>query len=421
MSGNSLRLALVHPRVDPSRGGAETYVADLARGLIAAGHRVDVVTADAAPGALPDDAGLIRVALGRAGRLGRVVEFAVESEATLRSIGRNFDCTVGFINTWHQDVIIPQGGLHAGSLERNARRYAAGPARWCYASGKRLNPKDWVYRWIERRQYEPARGTRVVAVSHLVRGHLERYRGVGGDRVRVIPNAIDADRLAVGDRAATRAAFRARLGIGERDLLGLFVGHNPRLKGLPALLDTLGAYQAARPGARPIHLAVCAGGDLGDYRRRAERLGLGGRVHLLGFEEDVRPCFHGADFLAHPTYYDPCSLVVFEALACGLPVVTTLSNGAAEVMTNGVQGFVVGRPDAREEWLDALALLGDDARRAAMSEAARTLGREQSFDRHVGRLVELFREVAARKRQLHAGSRSARGPHATAAARTVVR
>ena len=55
----------------------------------------------------------------------------------------------------------------------------------------------------------------------------------------------------------------------------------------------------------------------------ARDLGLQDVVHLLGFQADIRPCFHASDFFALPTYYDPCSLVVFEALACGLPVITT--------------------------------------------------------------------------------------------------
>lgn len=407
----SLRLALIHPRVEPARGGAETYVVDLCHALVAEGHRVDVVTSEVSPGVLPAAAGLIRVPARGATRLGRLVDFARASERIMRPIESRYDCTVGFINTWHHDVIVPQGGLHAGSLTHNARRLPPGPPRWLYRLSKRANPKDWVYRWIERRQYDAARGARVVAVSQLVAGHLEHFRGVSGDRVRVIPNAIDAGRLEVVDAAAERARFRARLGLGDRDLIGLFVGHNPRLKGLPALFRAMGRWNKDRPEGRPIHLAVCGGGDLAPFERLSARLGLSGRVHLLGFQDDIRPCFHGSDFFLHPTYYDPCSLVVFEALACGLPVVTTRSNGAGEIMESGVHGFVLSRPDAKAEWSNAFEALADETYRSTMSAAARRLGREQSFDRHLAALIELFREVARTKRRRHPAGRWATGPH----------
>ena len=125
-----------------------------------------------------------------------------------------------------------------------------------------------------------------------------------------------------------------------------------------------------------------------------EQLGLREHVHLLGFQADIRPCFHAADFFALPTYYDPCSLVVFEALACGLPVITSGCNGAGELIEAGQQGFVVPTPDSREALADALDGMTDDASRRLMAAKAERLGREQSFDRHVARLVEVFEKVA---------------------------
>src|SRR5439155_13157775 len=102
--------------------------------------------------------------------------------------------------------------------------------------------------------------------------------------------------------------------------------------------------------------------------------GLGNTVHLLGFQPDIRPCFHAADFFVLPTYYDPCSLVVFEALACGLPVITTACNGAGELIAEGREGFVVNAPDARAHLADALDRMAVDEPRRLMSTYARKLG-----------------------------------------------
>ena len=389
-----MRIALNYHRVDPTRGGAETYVVDLATRLVRDGHRVDLFANAWRDGCLPPEVTTHRVPVSGLTRWERIWSFAANSEKSLRTAESEIDCSVGFINTWHQDVLIPQGGVHDASLEANARRFPAGLRRRLYVLGKRSNPKRWIYRAIEAKQYDPARGTRFVAVSEMVRGHLERFQGVERDRVDVIPNAIDADRLAVPDRFATRRAFREEFGLDEGDLVALFVGHNYALKGLGPLLEALARRS---PTSRPIHLVACGGGDVGPYRAMAERLGLTKTVHLAGFRPDIRAPFWGSDFFVLPTYYDPCSLVVFEALACGLPVITTACNGAGELIREGREGFVVSHPDALDDLADRLDRMTDDVARRAMSIEATRLGREQSFDRHVARLLEVFARVAESK------------------------
>ena len=411
-----MRLALNYGRVDPSRGGAETYVVDLCRRLLDGGHRVDLFANEWRADALPPDLTIRRVTSTGPTRWQRLWSFAANSEEALRAAESDFDCTIGFINTWHQDVLIPQGGVHDASLEANSKRFPAGWRRQAYLLGKRSNPKRWIHGAIEARQYDPARKTRFVAVSRMVRGHLERFRGVDRDRVDVIPNAIDAGRLAVDDPGATREAFRAKFGLGPGDLVALFVGHNYALKGLAPLLHALAHRMRRDPGGRPVHLVACGGRDVERYRALAADLGLSATVHLAGFQPDIRPPFWASDFFVLPTYYDPCSLVVFEALACGLPVITTACNGAGEVITEGREGFVIQTPDARAHLADAIDRMADDRDRAAMSARAATLGREQSLDRHVAGLVEVFERVAESRRSAassphsHSHPQRAEGP-----------
>jgi UDP-glucose:(heptosyl)LPS alpha-1,3-glucosyltransferase len=325
-------------------------------------------------------------------RRARIWNFARNSEAALRAA--SYDCTVGFINTWHHDVLIPQGGVHRASLDYNARRFPPGWRRGLYRLSKQSNPKAWSYRSIERRQYDPARPATVIAVSRMVRRHLEHYNGVPRDRIRVIPNAIDAARLDVADPPATRRDFRTRHGLADDDLVALFVGHNFWLKGLKPLLHALAHRERRAQSPRPIHLLVCGGGKLAPFRTMVRRLGLDRTVHLIGFQGDIRPCYWASDLFVQPTYYDPCSLVVFEALACGLPVITTACNGAGELITAGREGFVIPEPDALDPLADALDLLADDTTRRTMSAHAAELGRAQSFDNHVARLTAVFEEVA---------------------------
>ena len=153
---------------------------------------------------------------------------------------------------------------------------------------------------------------------------------------------------------ATRRAFRERLGLHDDDLVVLFVGHNYKLKGLGRLMDALALRARNDAGARPIHLVACGGGDPTPFRRKARDLGHGSTAHLVGFLPSVKEAYWAADAFALPTYYDPCSLVVLEALTCGLPVITTAMNGAGELITPGREGFVVPSPDSIEAISEAL-------------------------------------------------------------------
>ena len=390
-----MRLALNFQRVDPSKGGAETYVVDLCHRLVRLGHDVELYAESWREGVLPREVRCVAIAAPGRTKLARMLAFGKNSETALKAAAH--DCTVGFINTWHHDVLIPQGGVQAGSLFANAKRHPAGWRRTAYLLGKQLNPKFWAHRSIERKQYGHDRPMRVVAVSRLVKSHLQRFHQVPTHRVHVIPNAIDADRLAVPHPGATRCRFRNDFDLRPDDLVGLFAGHNFWLKGLAPLLHSLAERKRRNPSSRAIKLLVCGGGTLAPFEKMVRRLGLAENVRLLGFYPDIRDCFHASDFFVSPTYYDPCSLVVFEALACGLPVITTTCNGAGEVMTDGREGFVVTSPEATDELISALDRMAVDADRSNMASHAMSLGREQSFDRHVSRLVEVFEEAAAAK------------------------
>lgn len=409
-----MHVALNFQRVDPSKGGAETYVADLCRALASGGHRVDLYAESWTDDGVPAGVNLVPVAAPGRSKLERLWNFADNSERAMR--GGGHDCSVGFINTWAHDVIIPQGGVQQGSLRANSARFATPMHSQAYRLVKSANPKFWIHRAIEQRQYDPERTAHYVAVSEMVKRHLEEFHHVPRQRIHVVPNAIDVKRVDVAQPGALRCAFRNRLGLEPRDLVGLFVGHNFALKGLRPLIDGLGARRRRDPEGRAIHLLVCGGGDPAPYARLAARLGLRDLVHFLGFYPDIRDAYWSSDFFVQPTYYDPCSLVVLEALACGLPSITTRQNGAGELMTDGEHGFILSSPTAGAELIAALDAMTDDRRRRAMSDAARRLGRNQTFDLHVERLLTIFAEAAQAKatrtpRTGRWSAKAAMGPH----------
>jgi UDP-glucose:(heptosyl)LPS alpha-1,3-glucosyltransferase len=147
----------------------------------------------------------------------------------------------------------------------------------------------------------------------------------------------------------------------------------------------------------PFRLLVAGNAQTAGYEKLARRLGISDHVRFLGQCPDIRSVFFAADFLVHPTFYDPCSLVVLEALACDLPVITSRANGAAELLHPLQEGYVIDSPHDHDQLAWCLSQLLDPARRKACAQAARRTAGQWTFEHHYRRLLQVFQEVAARK------------------------
>jgi UDP-glucose:(heptosyl)LPS alpha-1,3-glucosyltransferase len=142
---------------------------------------------------------------------------------------------------------------------------------------------------------------------------------------------------------------------------------------------------------------VAGNRQTGPFRRLARRLGVADRVVFAGFCPDILDGYFAADFFALPTFYDPCSHVVLEALACGLPVITSRHNGASELMHPPREGFVVDDPHDTEHLAWCLTQLLDPARRSACAQAARRVGTQWTFEQHYLQMLAVFAEAVRRK------------------------
>jgi UDP-glucose:(heptosyl)LPS alpha-1,3-glucosyltransferase len=235
----------------------------------------------------------------------------------------------------------------------------------------------------------------VICNSRLVADEIRQHYGVGEDKLHVIHNGVDLERFHPRLAAEHRAATRARLDVPEAAPLFLFVGSGFERKGVPALIEAF-----ARLPRRDAQLVI-VGADrrLDRLRRHAGELGLGGRVHFCGGVADVRPFYGAADAFVLPTLYDPFPNAALEALACGLPIVTSTACGAAEFVREGVNGYVVPALDvaALAERLSTLAeTAGDEGRRAAARASVEGLSLETLAEA----LQSLYRSLAGARNPL---------------------
>jgi UDP-glucose:(heptosyl)LPS alpha-1,3-glucosyltransferase len=387
-----MEIALCYESVLPNRGGAETYIGDLSRRLAKDGHTVHLYACRWDAAALP--AGIVyhplEVPSGprflRPWRFGRAVEAALA--------GSKHDVSVGFDKTWGQDVLYPQGGLHAASAAHNRRKSGNAVLRGLAGVAKNLDLASWSFSKLERKQYLGGSKSIVIVNSRMVQRHFAEFYGIGPERLRVVHSAIDPLRFVAEDRKARRNAERAVWGVDESTPVGLFVAMNYRLKGLAPLIRA--AVEV--PKDRPWKLAVVGHPKFAKYQRLAERLGVADRFLFLGFRAAPKDAYFAADFLVHPTFYDPCSLVALEALACGLPVITTQYNGASELLDPPKNGIVVQNPHDTVELGGAIASMLDGAYRESASMAAFEAANRWTFEMHYQALVEVFREITARKK-----------------------
>jgi UDP-glucose:(heptosyl)LPS alpha-1,3-glucosyltransferase len=385
-------VALCYESVIPARGGCQTYITDLARRLAKDGHAVHLYAREWDAAALPVSTHCHRVNPPKGPRFLRPWRFAAACETALA--GGRHDVTVGFDKTWGQDVLYPQGGLHVATVYHNALKFRNPVARAAARIAKRLDPAAISFSRLERKQYLGPRRPLIVANSRMVRDHFEHYYGVPTDSIRVIPNAIDPLRFAADDRPKRRLTERTVWGITPDEPVGLFVATNYRLKGLAPLLRAV----ATLPANRRFSLAVIGHTNVEPYRRLARRLGIGSRIRFLGYRRDPKDAYFAADFLLHPTFYDPCSLVVLEALACGLPVVTSRYNGAAELLTPPTNGLVVSDPHDAAELGAVVRSMLDPEYRAAAARTARAAAAGWTFEHHYRALCDLLATVRAAKR-----------------------
>jgi UDP-glucose:(heptosyl)LPS alpha-1,3-glucosyltransferase len=196
----------------------------------------------------------------------------------------------------------------------------------------------------------------VICNSRMVKADIARRFGVTDDKLHVIYNGVDLEHFQPCLRAAQRQPLRQALAIDDARPVILFVGSGFERKGVPALLRALA--QMRRRDA----LLLVVGRDSGQRKMMAlaERLGVAERVRFLGGQQDVRPYYGAADCFALPTVYDPMPNAALEALACGLPVVTSTTSGAAELIQPGVNGQVGAAGDIQglADHLDSLLVPG---------------------------------------------------------------
>ena len=353
-----MKVALVILHADPARGGAERYTIDLAAALARGGHDVSLLATSFAD--VP--AGVTTVALEHRG-FTRASRYDGFLDALDGQLGRTaYDVVHAMLPVRRCDVYHPHAGLAVAKERQTGLRLAFNPRRKAMAD-------------VERALLTGASPPLVLSLSDYVKQDILRhYPDLPDERLATLFNAVDLDYFtAPADRTAT----------SRTTINALIVAQDFERKGLLEAIEA-----AAMIPYEQVRLSVVGSEASNRYRRYAFELGL--PINFVGFARDTRPHYAAADFFVLPTKHDPCSLVVLEALAMGLPVISTRFNGACEVMTDGVHGFVLDDPNDIDALADAMRELLDPSVRARMSRACHELRPRLSYDHHLRALMDIY-------------------------------
>ena len=384
-----MKIAIVIEHFNPKRGGAEVYTSYLVERLAADGHEVHLFAQDWTTE--PARVTMVRVPVKGVTGAGQALNFATEA-SELVSFGR-FDVIHSMARILRLSIFHPHGGVMKSSLERSLASSRTSLEKGLRQAARWLNTKGDMLLELEAIIYEQNPPPRLVAVSNMVAADMKRFYNAPDSKIDVVYNGVDTKRFCPDNRSAYRAAIRDELNIGEDETLLLLVAHNYRLKGVDIFVKVVA--ELARAGKKKIRGLIVGGGDEPTYKRLARTMGVGEHVIFHEAAFDIERYYAAADVYLHPTFYDPMSLVVLEALASGLPVITTRYNGASEIMTDGVHGFIIAEPRDAGAIVSAVGNLLDSGRRADMGAAARKLAEEFPLERNYVGILEVYRKAAA--------------------------
>lgn len=378
-----MKLALITKRISQSLGGSERVSANLAKKLSEAGHEVHIFTGSVDTAVTGSVTHLIRT--GKLLSPLRLLSFQRKTRRLLRE--ERFDLVYSLCQVYPADIYRVGDGIHRHWMQ----------VQYPHAFTRRLkyltSLVHLAMRFLEGRIFSDENCRLFVTNSGLVKDQIIEYFQIPEERITVIYNGVDHATFNTGVKTY-RDEMRRRYGIDTEDFVLLFVSNNWERKGLATLIEAL-----AGTGIEDIRLVIVGRGNQRRYASLARSLNVSpGQVIFAGRTGDVQKYYGMADVFILPSRYEPFANVCLEAMACGLPVITTRTNGASELIMPGRNGFLL------DDWSDAAGLartiseMADERLRRDIGEKAAMTAHTYTWERHLEETCRLFDRAVGQHR-----------------------
>ena len=364
-------------------GGAEQFVSGYTNQLANMGHEIHIFANQWAPSNHPNIK-IHSVRTIRRNSFLRVLSFAWFTRQSIRF--ESFDIVQSHERIWHQGIYRAGDGCHREWLERRAC-YLPFIKRFFF----RFNLFHQLILRLEKRIFEKGECKKIIAISEMVKRDILKHYQLPEDRVKVVYNGVQLDRFNPSNRKFFRDEIRQQLRISDEEVMILFVGSGFERKGLEYLIKSV-QYMKQKNW----RLVLVGKGKWKRYLGFASKENQGKITHLEPIDE-IEKMYAAADFFVLPSIYEPFGNANLEALASGLPIITSRNCGAAEIITPKKEGIVLEDPSDYKAIADAIDFLMDSKIRESMGESARLLAEKFTQERNASEMLEVYQKLIDHK------------------------
>jgi UDP-glucose:(heptosyl)LPS alpha-1,3-glucosyltransferase len=358
-------------------GGAEGFSQKLIDGLAKAGHDVHLYALSWEGAPTSKKVYFHRVPAVTFNSTLRDLTFALSAYRLLKR--EQFDIIQSNDKTLYQDIYRAGDGCHIEWLRQ----------RWTRVGllGKLsiiFNPYHWLILSLERLIFKAHRFKKIIAISELVKKNIIEHYHVNGRDIEVVYNGVDIDRFNPRNKGLYRREIRKQYSIADEAIVLLFVGSGFERKGVEFLL------KAVELVSYPLNILIVGKGSERRFKRFIKRH----QVIFCGPQKEIYKYYAASDLFVFPTIYEPFGNVQLEALASGLPVITTSLSGAAEIIKDGIHGFIVSFPEDFNAIAEKIKFLIDNReKRELMGVNARKLAEDFLFEKHLEKILNLYKNL----------------------------
>jgi len=371
-------------------GGAESYAVELSETLLQRGWEVHLV--GQSWDGLPQ--GAVFHQISKLPKLIppslRVLYFALRHRSIVRKL--RTDIVLGFGSTIEMNVYQSHGGVHFFSSLRKIRAEANPFTRLVKTMLTFLSPKSLVRSWIESAPFRMKNRPVIIAISDMLRDDICQRYALTQEDVELVYNGVDLDKFAKDRDLDSRKVLRRDLGFKPDNVLFLFMAYDFRKKGVKYLIQAA-ARLRNKVGSKSFGVVVVGSKPSPALLSLVDGMDLGSIVIFRGPTQNPETYYNACDVFVLPTFYDACSLVVFEAMASGLPAITTRHNGASGIISDGRDGMVLEDPLDVAKMATAMERFLDIPFLETSSSFARQTASHYSKEANHDRIILIFESV----------------------------
>lgn len=340
--GKKMKIALLIKDYSLKKGGMERYVVNLSKELKKMGHEVHVLANYRDRTGDPEIC-FHRIPVIRLGFLIKNLSFAKNCQRVLKK--DKYDIINGFSRTYPLDVYRIGHKIRRHLLQV---QYSNKFVRIL----KYFSIRHLTILYLERQIFKKENYKKIIANSDLGKKHAGIYHNLPQDKVEVIYNGVDLNKFNLKTRKLYRNELRSEYRFGEDETVLLFVGRNFKLKGVKTVIKSIAILGLEN---KNVKVLIAGKGNPSVYQRLAKKHGIEKKIIFAGEHSHMEKFYAAGDIFVFPTLYDPFANVCLEAMACGLPVITTMMNGAAEIIEDGKNGYVMNDYQSSYELADKIS------------------------------------------------------------------